>query len=117
MPIPIYWHYGNPLVADWPKQAEHDAARRKTLYSQQQFADDAANLWIYSRDQLADLKHNPRLPGPGYFALALPGTHISPDPDGTTPGSAAYLRVIGTHDRPRGSVVQLVGDSSPRSRR
>jgi peptide/nickel transport system substrate-binding protein len=57
-----YWHYNNAQVADWLKQAdaEFDAAKRTALYGQvqRQLAADAANLWIYSANQLAVVKHN-----------------------------------------------------------
>jgi peptide/nickel transport system substrate-binding protein len=57
-----YWHYNNPDVATWLKQAdaEPDATKRNDLYKkiQQQLADDAANLWIYAPNQLAVLKAN-----------------------------------------------------------
>jgi peptide/nickel transport system substrate-binding protein len=57
-----YWHYTNPQVADWLKQAdaEPDEAKRKDLYSkiQQQLANDAANLWICAPNQLQVLKRS-----------------------------------------------------------
>jgi len=57
-----YWHYDNPEVAGWLKEADAqpDAAKRKELYTriQQQLADDAANLWLYAPNQLAVLKAN-----------------------------------------------------------
>jgi peptide/nickel transport system substrate-binding protein len=57
-----YWHYNNPQVADWLKQAdaEPDAARRKSLYVQvqKQLADEAANLWVYAPNALGVLKRN-----------------------------------------------------------
>jgi len=57
-----YWHYNNPDVAGWLKDADAqpDAAKRKDLYTkiQKQLADDAANLWIYAPNQLAVLKAN-----------------------------------------------------------
>jgi peptide/nickel transport system substrate-binding protein len=57
-----YWHYDNPDVATWLKQAdaEPDEAKRKDLYTriQKQLADDAANLWLYAPNQLAVLKAN-----------------------------------------------------------
>ncbi|MDQ3811495.1 MAG: ABC transporter substrate-binding protein, partial [Chloroflexota bacterium] len=57
-----YWHYDNPQVAGWLKEADAqpDAARRKELYTrvQQQLADDAVNLWVYAPNQLAVLKAN-----------------------------------------------------------
>jgi peptide/nickel transport system substrate-binding protein len=57
-----YWHYDNPELAGWLKEADAqpDAAKRKELYTriQQQLADDAANLWLYAPNQLAVLKAN-----------------------------------------------------------
>jgi peptide/nickel transport system substrate-binding protein len=55
-----YWHYSNPEVAAWLKQAdaEPDLAKRNAVYKkvQQQLADDAANLWVCSRNNLGILK-------------------------------------------------------------
>ncbi len=55
-----YWHYNNPQVADWLKQADAqpDEGKRKDLYAQvqRQLADDAANLWVYAANQLLVLK-------------------------------------------------------------
>jgi len=55
-----YWHYNSEQVAGWLKQAdaEPDASTRNDLYAkiQQQLAQDAANLWICSPNQLAVLK-------------------------------------------------------------
>jgi peptide/nickel transport system substrate-binding protein len=57
-----YWHYDNPEVAGWLKEADAqpDATKRKELYTriQKQLADDAANLWVYAPNQLAVLKAN-----------------------------------------------------------
>ncbi len=57
-----YWHYNNPQVADWLKQAdaEPDAGRRKNLYAQvqKQLAEDAVHAWVYSANSLAVLRHN-----------------------------------------------------------
>jgi len=54
-----YWHYDNPDVANWLKQAdaEPDAGKRNGLYKQiqQQLADDAANLWIAAANSLGIL--------------------------------------------------------------
>jgi peptide/nickel transport system substrate-binding protein len=51
-----YWHYDNPDVAGWLKQAdaEPDETKRNAVYKQiqQQLADDAANLWIASGNNL-----------------------------------------------------------------
>jgi peptide/nickel transport system substrate-binding protein len=55
-----YWHYDNPDVVGWLKQAdaEPDQTKRNTLYTQiqQQLADDAANLWIAAAYGLGILK-------------------------------------------------------------
>jgi peptide/nickel transport system substrate-binding protein len=55
-----YWHYDNPRVADWLKQADAEPAadKRNSLYEQvqRQLAQDAANLWVYAPYQLAVLK-------------------------------------------------------------
>lgn len=55
-----YWHYDNPDVATWLKQAdtEPDLSKRNTLYKQvqQQLADDAANLWVAAPNNLGILK-------------------------------------------------------------
>jgi peptide/nickel transport system substrate-binding protein len=65
-----YWHYNNQQVAQWLTQAdaEPDATKRNALYAkiQQQLAEDAANLWICSPNQLAVLKtsfKNYQIPG------------------------------------------------------
>jgi peptide/nickel transport system substrate-binding protein len=51
-----YWHYDNPDVTGWLKQAdaEPDETKRKAVYKQiqQQLADDAANLWIAAGNNL-----------------------------------------------------------------
>jgi peptide/nickel transport system substrate-binding protein len=55
-----YWHYDNPDVVGWLKQAdaEPDATKRNALYKQiqQQLADDAANLWIAAPNNLGILR-------------------------------------------------------------
>lgn len=55
-----YWHYSNTTVADQLKQAdaEPDQTKRNALYKavQQQLADDAANLWIASPNNLGVLR-------------------------------------------------------------
>ena len=57
-----YWHYSNPQVADWLKQADAqpEEAKRKELYGnvQQQLAADAANLWVCSPQTMAILVKN-----------------------------------------------------------
>jgi peptide/nickel transport system substrate-binding protein len=51
-----YWHYDNPDVTGWLKQAdaEPDETKRNAVYKQiqQQLADDAANLWIAAGNNL-----------------------------------------------------------------
>jgi peptide/nickel transport system substrate-binding protein len=55
-----YWHYDNPDVTGWLKQAdaEPDQTKRNALYKQiqQQLADDAANLWIAAGNNLGILR-------------------------------------------------------------
>jgi peptide/nickel transport system substrate-binding protein len=55
-----YWHYDNPDVVGWLKQAdaEPDVTKRNAVYKQiqQQLADDAANLWIAAGNNLGILK-------------------------------------------------------------
>jgi peptide/nickel transport system substrate-binding protein len=55
-----YWHYDNPQVAGWLKDAdaEPDLGKRNGLYKQiqQQLADDAANLWVAAPNNLGILK-------------------------------------------------------------
>ncbi|MBV9547482.1 MAG: ABC transporter substrate-binding protein, partial [Chloroflexi bacterium] len=57
-----YWHYNNPDVASWLRQAdaEPNEANRKALYTkiQQQLATDAVNIWIYAANQLQVLTKN-----------------------------------------------------------
>src|SRR5918911_1063099 len=68
-----YWHYNNPDVAGWIKQAdaEPNASTRKELYTkvQQSLADDAVNFWLYAANQLQVLKK-------GFMGVQLQG--ISP---------------------------------------
>jgi peptide/nickel transport system substrate-binding protein len=55
-----YWHYDNPEVAGWLKQADAEPAadKRNQLYRQiqQTLADDAANLWVCAPDNLGILR-------------------------------------------------------------
>jgi peptide/nickel transport system substrate-binding protein len=55
-----YWHYSNPEVTSSLKQAdgEPDMTKRNALYKkiQQQLADEAANLWVASPNNLGLLK-------------------------------------------------------------
>jgi peptide/nickel transport system substrate-binding protein len=55
-----YWHYDNPDVTGWLKQAdaEPDETKRNALYKQiqQQLADDAANLWVAAGNNLGILR-------------------------------------------------------------
>lgn len=57
-----YWHYDNPQMATWLKDAdaEPNESKRNGLYKQiqQQLADDAANLWVAAPNNLGVLKKN-----------------------------------------------------------
>lgn len=55
-----YWHYDNPQVAGWLKDAdaEPNESKRNGIYKQiqQQLADDAANLWVAAPNNLGVLR-------------------------------------------------------------
>ncbi|MHB8618487.1 MAG: ABC transporter substrate-binding protein [Chloroflexota bacterium] len=57
-----YFHYNNPQVATWLKQADAqpNAAKRNALYAQIQkkLAQDAVNIWVMSPNSLFVIKSN-----------------------------------------------------------
>jgi peptide/nickel transport system substrate-binding protein len=55
-----YWHYDNPQVAQWLKDAdaERDTKKRNDLYAQVQrkITDDAVNDWLFLLPEIAAMK-------------------------------------------------------------